>query len=296
MTRCISTLLLFLTSVSLLTACDQRQSFRVLEIEYDYASGNDQVHTYSYTDDNQIDEIEIKQGDDRLASWEFTYDGNRLIELEYEVPGQADVVYTFTWEDNRLTEREDVQSGSYSAETNYDYNDSGLFSGYQRTTSSDSESVMVTDIELEYDDDERITEWEIMQELTVFGVLSQETTTHEYSYDGDGRLDEVETQVVSDFGGIESTANSESDYDYTDTDTLREVNTASGETEISYDEDNRIAEIEVGNDLEIRYTYEDGAAPSLIVEPSNVPQSLLFDLSGKGYSQVSFESLGFLLN
>jgi YD repeat-containing protein len=277
--------------------CDQREPHRVAEISFEYASGNTQIHEYHYDDSNQLKEVEISEDGETIAGYQYEYEDNQLAEVEYEVPGQADVVSEYKWENGQLVEKEESQAGSYDAEVEYDYADNGLLTGIRKVTSSDSETVLTTDLDFDYDDDDKLEEWKEVLGLTLFGVVTTETTKNEVDYDSNGRLEEIQTTVSSDFGGITDEDVFEWEYDFSDDGRLVEAEGGvSQDYEVEYDDQNRIVEIRAAqDDVVISYTYEDGASPSIVVDPAGFAHSFLFDLSGKAYSQVDMRSQYMLL-
>jgi hypothetical protein len=275
-----------------LCGCDQRQSHRVTEIRFEYATGNTQLHSFSYNDDNQLDEVEITEEGETIASFEYAYEDSQIAEIEYQVPGQNEVVYEFEWEDAKLVEKEETQDGSYSAETEYDYLDNGMLSGFTKVTSSSSETVLTTILDYDYDDENRLEEWKETQSIFVLGIESKQSFKNNIEYDGDGRLEEVNTTITSTFSSISDTASYDWEYEFTDEGRVEEVESSTGRNiNFEYDDQNRIEEIDVDqNDLVITYEYEDGASPSIVVEPSGIEHPFLFDLSGKSFTELDMRS------
>jgi YD repeat-containing protein len=280
-------------AAGLLTGClDFRATDRLAEVVF-RAGGGKSTAEFSYQDNGQLDEVEMRNSNGDLSSrYTYTYDGSQVTEVEVDPGAGEEIKYEITWEGG-LPVKMERKTDIYTETTTVEYEGGDINRPSKITMeqeNSEGEVEARTEIKITYDDSGRVEKSETTQTYFFGGEDSSFEYSTEYKWDEDGLLDEVVDEGVS---GNENETRFKFDSDRR----LEEVDLPSGqEYEMKYDDQGRLEEIDRNEWGDIEFEYDDsGSVRDLTLPPMGIPSGELFDLRGQVFGTPDLRQLFHLL-
>lgn len=251
---------------------------------------------YRYSDSGALEELQYETGGS-IARWDFSYDNSGTVNELRRSTDDEDLVYEFTYEDGRLVEKRERQGADYNADSDLEYDSNGKVLSIRKVIHIGSDTTREIDTTLDRDNEGRLVEWSEVDhttiEIPILGDVESTTNrTREFRYDDDGHLEEIRVAVTR--GG--DTDNSDVEYRYDDNGRLAELFDETGDNaNLDYDDQGRIEEVDyVDQNDRYSFSYDEGTASGVGLEPFGVPYATFFDVEGQSFSAFDFNSLGTL--